>query len=160
VSAVSPPVRQGSDVLMPFTSVRHVLTARPGAVPEARQLMRSYVEEHCPNADAIRENVALAVSEAVGNAVRHAYDDDSGRVEIAARHAADWLEVVVRDWGKGWRPSSDPGLGLGVPLMRSMAELAVTAPDGGGCRVSLRVPCRRRSDTQSEPAGRSELRRV
>jgi anti-sigma regulatory factor (Ser/Thr protein kinase) len=145
---------------MPFTSVRHVLTARPGAVPEARQLIRSYVEEHCLNAGVIRENVALAVSEAVGNAVRHAYDDDSGRVEIAARHAGDWLEVVVRDWGKGWQPSSDPGLGLGVPLMRSMGELSVTAPDGGGCRVSLRFVCRRRSEAQSDPAGRSELRRV
>ena len=96
---------------MPFTSVRHVLTARPDAVPEARRLIRSYIEEHCPNADAIRENVALAVSEAVGNAIRHAYDDEPGRVEVATRHAGGWLEVVVRDWGKGWRPSTQPGLG-------------------------------------------------
>src|SRR5947209_17669369 len=93
---------------MPFTSVRHVLTARPDAVPEARRLIRSYIEEHCLNADAIRENVALAVSEAVGNAIRHAYEDEPGRVEVTARHADGWLEVFVRDCGTGWRPSSYP----------------------------------------------------
>jgi len=126
---------------MPFTSVRHVLTARPDAVPQARRLIRSYVDERCPNADAIREGVALAVSEAVGNAVRHAYPDAPGNVEITSRVAGDWLEVVVRDWGVGWRPSSDPGLGLGIPLMETMAELSVAPAPGGGCTVSLRFPC-------------------
>src|SRR3954447_25427321 len=100
---------------MPFTSVRHVLTARPEAVPQARRLIRSYVDDHCANADAIREDVALAVSEAVGNAVRHAYPDAPGKVQIRSRMVGDWLEVVVRDWGVGWRASSDPGLGLGIP---------------------------------------------
>jgi anti-sigma regulatory factor (Ser/Thr protein kinase) len=144
---------------MPFTSVRHVLTARPEAVPEARRLIRSYVEEHCRDAAAIREDVALAVSEAVGNAVRHAYGDVPGRVEVSARLEPDWLEVVVRDWGTGWRPSADPGLGLGIPLMRMMADLSVAAGPDGGCMVSLRFPSpqRRGTMTPAEPAG---VRRV
>lgn len=144
---------------MPFTSVRHVLIARPDAVPEARRLIRSFLDEHCLNADAIREDVALAVSEAVGNVVRHAYDDAAGRVELKARRAGEWLEVVIRDWGKGWQPSSNPGLGLGVPLMRTMGDLSVTAPPDGGCRVALRFACSSRPPAR-ESVSQSELRRV
>ena len=126
---------------MPFTTVRHVLTARPDAVPKARRLIRSYVEVHCPDAAAIREDVALAVSEAVGNAVRHAYAGSQGDIELSAQVEGDCLVVVVRDWGVGWRPSHDPGLGLGVPLMRTMGELSVTRAEDGGSRVVLRFPC-------------------
>ena len=156
-SPVSGEKQPGSHAPMPFTSVRHVLTARPEAVPAARQLIRSYVEEHCANAAAIREDVALAVSEAVGNAVRHAYDGEPGPVEVMARRAGEWLEVVVRDWGTGWRPSSDPGLGLGVPLMRTMAKLSVTPPRDGGCRVALRFPCPSRSAGSPDAAAEREL---
>jgi anti-sigma regulatory factor (Ser/Thr protein kinase) len=142
---------------MPFTSVRHVLIARPHAVPHARRLIRSYVEDHCPNAEAIREDVALAVSEAVGNVVRHAYADSPGRVQITARQVGGRLEVAVRDWGTGWRPSPNPGLGLGLPLMRTMAEMSVTPARGGGCKVVLRFPC---VDAAAEPGttDRNELR--
>jgi anti-sigma regulatory factor (Ser/Thr protein kinase) len=147
--------RAGTDAAMPSNSVRHVFAARPEAVPQARRLIRSYVEDHCPNADAIRENVALAVSEAVGNVVRHAYPHTPGTLEVTCRIAGDRLEVVVRDWGAGWRPSSDPGLGLGVPLMRTMAELSVSPAPGGGSRVSLRFPCPSVPDAAS-PA-RNEL---
>jgi len=144
---------------MPFTHVRHVLTARPDAVPEARRLIRSYVEEQCPNAGAIRDAVALSVSEAVGNVVRHAYPEPSGDIEITAQVEDGWLHVVVRDWGMGWRPSPDPGLGLGVPLMRTMADFSVTAVPDGGSRVVLRFPCAG-SETPARDFRRMVLRDV
>ncbi len=144
---------------MPFTTVRYVLTARPDAVPEARRLIRSYVEVHCPNAAAIREDVALAVSEAVGNAVRHAYAGSQGDIELTAQVESDWLVIVVRDWGIGWRPSPDPGLGLGVPLMRTMGDLSVTRAEDGGSRVVLRFPCSD-SETHAEDRREAGLRHV
>jgi anti-sigma regulatory factor (Ser/Thr protein kinase) len=125
---------------MPFTQVRHVLTARPDAVPEARRLIRAYVDENCSSSAAIRDGVALAVSEAVGNVVRHAYRSEPGPVEITACTDGDRLEVTVRDWGVGLRQSPDPGLGLGLPLMRTMAEVSMHPAAEGGCRLVLRFP--------------------
>ncbi len=46
------------------------------------------------------EEIKVAVSEAVSNAVLHAYDDD-GEVEIRAEVHPGQLIVIVTDWGRG-----------------------------------------------------------
>jgi serine/threonine-protein kinase RsbW len=72
-----------------------------------------------------REDIALAVSEAVSNAVLHAYADHEvpGDVGVSACMTEGALEVTVCDEGSGIvpRPQS-PGLGLGLALMGRMAE--------------------------------------
>jgi anti-sigma regulatory factor (Ser/Thr protein kinase) len=70
-------------------------------------------------------DVRLAVTEACSNVVVHAYaeDDPPGPLEVLAALDGETLTVVVRDEGPGIAPHPDsPGLGLGLPLIASLAE--------------------------------------
>lgn len=46
-------------------------------------------------------DLKLAVTEACGNAVRHAYPDSDGSVEVAYLVSEDRLEMIVEDQGTG-----------------------------------------------------------
>jgi serine/threonine-protein kinase RsbW len=46
-------------------------------------------------------DLKLAVTEACGNAVRHAYADESGRVDVSYVVSPDRLEMIVEDEGSG-----------------------------------------------------------
>lgn len=69
-------------------------------------------------------DIRLAVTEACTNVVVHAYPDgQEGPLEVLATLLGDELLVVVRDEGQGIAPRPDsPGLGLGLPLIASLAE--------------------------------------
>jgi anti-sigma regulatory factor (Ser/Thr protein kinase) len=70
-------------------------------------------------------DVRLAVTEACANVVVHAYAEDGppGPLEVLAALDSRTLTVVVRDRGPGIAPHPDsPGLGLGLPLIASLAE--------------------------------------
>jgi anti-sigma regulatory factor (Ser/Thr protein kinase) len=91
--------------------------------------------------------IALAVSEAVTNAVIHAYVDRPvpGDVEVhVERHPDDGLEIRVCDEGRGMMPRSDsPGLGVGLPLVAKLAQrFRVETRPTGGTAVSMVFPVR------------------
>ncbi len=69
-------------------------------------------------------DIRLAVTEACTNVVVHAYPDGTdGPLEVLATLGGEELTVVVRDEGKGIAARTDsPGLGLGLPLIASLAE--------------------------------------
>jgi serine/threonine-protein kinase RsbW len=69
-------------------------------------------------------DIRLAVTEACTNVVVHAYPDGrEGDMEVLATLLGEELTVVVRDEGDGIGPRADsPGLGLGLPLIASLAE--------------------------------------
>lgn len=68
-------------------------------------------------------DVKLAVTEACTNAVVHAYPEGEGPLEVAAFVGEGRLMLVVRDEGRGIVPRTDsPGLGLGLPLIATLAE--------------------------------------
>jgi serine/threonine-protein kinase RsbW len=69
-------------------------------------------------------DVRLAVTEACSNVVVHAYAEQTpGTLDVLATLNDDVLTVVVRDEGPGIAPHPDsPGLGLGLPLIASLAE--------------------------------------
>lgn len=126
---------------MASNHLRRRLSAAPGAVREARTLIRDFVDDVCVNAPDIRDDVALAVTEAVGNVVRHAYGRSAGLVEVAGQFNGDELRVEVRDWGT-MQEHPDPGLGLGLRLMRKLGSASVIHPDDGGWLVTMRFACR------------------
>jgi anti-sigma regulatory factor (Ser/Thr protein kinase) len=113
--------------------------ARPDQIPGVRHEVRDYARDNGatdPNA------VALAVTEAITNAIVHAYIDapEPGEIEvIAQRMPDDGLEIRVCDEGRGMLPRPDsPGIGLGLPLVASLAErFEVHARAGGGTRVLM-----------------------
>src|SRR5215208_7108394 len=84
--------------------------------------------------------IALAVSEAATNAVIHAYrDGEPGDIRLEACDKPDCLVVVVRDYGAGMKPRADsPGLGLGLPMISTMAsEVQIEVAEGAGTVVRM-----------------------
>jgi serine/threonine-protein kinase RsbW/stage II sporulation protein AB (anti-sigma F factor) len=71
-------------------------------------------------------DLRLAISEAVTNAVVHAFRcrQQPGTVTVTVDvSAGEMAQVVVRDDGTGMSPRSDsPGLGLGLGLIATLAD--------------------------------------
>jgi len=69
-------------------------------------------------------DIKLAVTEACTNVVVHAYPDrDDGPLGVQATLHERTLTIVVTDEGRGVLPRTDsPGLGLGLPLIATLAE--------------------------------------
>ena len=85
-------------------------------------------------------DLTLAVTEAVTNAVLHAFIDRApGTIRVPRRPAPDELTVVVTDDGRGMQPRADsPGLGLGLPTIGRLAALVdLREPPGGGTELSM-----------------------
>jgi anti-sigma regulatory factor (Ser/Thr protein kinase) len=114
--------------------------AVPASVAEARNAVHAFAEAAGATGDALAA-VSLAVSEAVTNAVLHAYldRDEPGPVEVRARCEAETVVVEVADAGRGMLPRTDsPGLGLGLPLIAQMTEsLEVHDRNGGGTEIRM-----------------------
>lgn len=96
-------------------------------------------------------DIKTAVSEAVTNAIVHAYPDTLGRIVVKARVLDDnVLEITVRDWGKGipdinqarqplYTTGGEERSGMGFTIMESfMDSLAVRSAQGKGTRVTMR----------------------
>lgn len=96
------------------------------------------------------EEIKVATSEAVSNAIIHGYENRrDGRVKLEISRFENWLEIVVDDKGKGieniqqaMEPtySSDPErMGLGFVFMKSfMDDLEVKSEPGQGTVVIMR----------------------
>jgi serine/threonine-protein kinase RsbW len=73
--------------------------------------------------DQTLSDIKLAVTEACTNVVVHAYPDGEGPMGMRASIDERRLYLVVLDRGRGIVPRPDsPGLGLGLPLIATLAE--------------------------------------
>jgi anti-sigma regulatory factor (Ser/Thr protein kinase) len=109
--------------------VRSVSTARHAVVDWLRT---------CDTSDPPLSDVALVVSEAVTNAVNHAYVGRSpGAVHVRLALEEQELLLVVEDEGNGLRPRHDsPGLGYGLALMVAVSKrFEAETVDGSGTRL-------------------------
>lgn len=109
------------------------------SVPVARRALLA-VAEAAGAADEQLEAVALAVSEALTNAVVHAYPGRPGRIRVSAWTASQELVVVIADDGNGLQARSDrPGLGVGLGLIATLSdEFEILQPPSGGTEVQMR----------------------
>jgi anti-sigma regulatory factor (Ser/Thr protein kinase) len=73
--------------------------------------------------DQTLSDIKLAVTEACTNVVVHAYPGGEGPMGLRASIDDRRLYLVVLDRGRGIVPRPDsPGLGLGLPLIATLAE--------------------------------------
>jgi serine/threonine-protein kinase RsbW len=89
--------------------------------------------------DQVLADIKLAVTEACTNVVVHAYPDVEGPLAVRAGVAAGIVTVVVGDRGRGITPRPDsPGLGLGLPLIATLADsLELGTGDTGETEVRM-----------------------
>ena len=96
-------------------------------------------------------DIKTAVSEAVTNAIVHAYPDTLGKIVVKAKILeGNVLEVTVRDWGRGiadveqarqplYTTGGEERSGMGFTIMESfMDKLTVRSAEGKGTRVTMR----------------------
>lgn len=85
------------------------------------------------------DDVQIAVSEAVGNAVVHAYRGvRPGPISVCARRARGRLVVTVADEGIGMTPDpSNTGLRVGIPLITKICDDVRFASSDEGTVVSM-----------------------
>ena len=96
-------------------------------------------------------DIKTAVSEAVTNAIVHAYPNTLGKIVVKAKILeGNILEVTVRDWGKGiadveqarqplYTTGGEERSGMGFTIMESfMDKLTVRSTEGKGTRVTMR----------------------
>ena len=97
------------------------------------------------------EDIKTAVSEAVTNAIVHAYPDTIGKIAMKLRLREDHsLEIVIRDWGVGiadvdqartplFTTGNEERSGMGFTIMESfMDRLVVRSTPGRGTTVVMR----------------------
>jgi serine/threonine-protein kinase RsbW len=95
---------------------------------------------------ALGHDVRLCVSEALSNAVLHAFrdrrDGDLGTVSASAEVRSGELVILIADDGMGFSVRDDsPGMGLGLPLISALASsLEITASEQGGTLVRMTFP--------------------
>ncbi|HEX4746433.1 MAG TPA: ATP-binding protein [Gaiellaceae bacterium] len=107
------------------------------------RLALSGLAREVPLDDELLADLKLAVTEACGNAVRHAYADGEGDVNVVFAFDDERLVVTVADRGGGIAvPDSVEDdaealagpleSGMGMPIIRAIVdELAVEEGDGG-----------------------------
>jgi serine/threonine-protein kinase RsbW len=109
-------------------------------VPRLRAAIVAFTRDHCDHSEDTRQIVALVLTEACSNVVRHAYPDTAGELTLAAWVDDDELILVVADEGIGLDGETRcPGLGLGLSLMRELTDATITS-DAHGTDVRLRFP--------------------
>lgn len=84
------------------------------------------------------EDLILAVGEAAGNAIEHAYRNCEGSVRLRAQLVRRRLIVEVRDRGC-WRRESDPERGHGLPIMRALVDRVSIESTHSGTNVRFEV---------------------
>ncbi|HEY3316557.1 MAG TPA: anti-sigma F factor [Bacillota bacterium] len=132
----------------PFKNhVKLEMEALPDNVALARVTVASFATQLDFTLEEV-EDIRVAVSEAVTNAVVHAYDGGPGTVVIEAGHDGEALTLTILDHGRGIpdvalarQPAytTDPErMGLGFAIMESFSdELDVTSAPGRGTTVRM-----------------------
>ena len=122
----------------------------------ARTAAACYAAQLDPTLEEVND-IKTAVSEAVTNAIVHAYPDTIGKVRMRLRLREEgMLEILVRDWGVGipdveqaraplYTTGGAERAGMGFTIMESfMDRVKVRSQPGKGTSVTLTRRIRRR----------------
>jgi len=109
---------------------------------------RHAVADWARDSGASVDDMALAVSEAVSNAVTHAFKGrEDGTITVRGRHRSGRLIVAVTDNGVGMtRDLESPGLGMGISLISKLAGDVRFDSSAGGTTISMSFDANRREE--------------
>jgi anti-sigma regulatory factor (Ser/Thr protein kinase) len=114
--------------------------AQPAVVRTLRHAVTAFAARAGLPAQTL-DDVGTRVSEAVTNAVVHAFRDGraAGTVTVRAESDDNELTILVIDDGLGFAPRTDsPGLGLGIPTIAALAStMTVRSALSGGTMLSM-----------------------
>ncbi|WP_205697444.1 ATP-binding protein [Conexibacter sp. SYSU D00693] len=103
--------------------------------------------------DGVLADIKLAVTEACTNVVVHAYPEGDGPMIVSGALADRRLTLVVADEGQGMVPRPDsPGLGLGLPLIATLAASLELGSAGAGSEVRMTFDLDATRETAGEAA--------
>jgi len=108
------------------------------SVPLARGALVAVARSAGADTDQL-EAVRLAVSEALTNAVIHAYPEAAGRIHVVAWAGRGEFIVEIADDGLGFQAHTDtPGLGMGLGLISQVTDdFTIRQPHAGGTAVRM-----------------------
>lgn len=116
--------------------------AEPEAVTAFRHRAAAFAAENGAGPELVND-IALAVSEAVSNAVKYAYGpDEVGSVALSTSVEEGWLTLRVTDRGAGFGTGSSDGLGLGLMIIASLCDHLKIIQEGSGTQVLMRFVLR------------------
>jgi anti-sigma regulatory factor (Ser/Thr protein kinase) len=125
----------------PFLRIRLELPDQAASVPLCRRALRLVLGELAVAAKRA-DDIELAISEATGNVVRHAFAHPGHQYQVTLEFFADSVRLRVEDDGIGFLRAAvpDPDLeqlgGRGLWLIEQLADaVTVDALPGGGCRL-------------------------
>jgi anti-sigma regulatory factor (Ser/Thr protein kinase) len=102
---------------VPVPCVGGCVRADAAAPTTVRRALKAFLDRHGVD-DGLTDAVMLVATEAVSNAVLHAYGDATGHVEYAADIADGDVQLVVADTGLGLRTGHvSAGAGLGLKII-------------------------------------------
>lgn len=135
--------------------------AQAESVPKARAAVAGFALAagfHGERLEAIR----LATSEAVTNAVLHAYAGAGGSFQVTASFMPGALWLNVADEGGGMRPGGTTGgLGVGLAVIAQLVdELEIIKRSSGGTELQMRFSLELDKQSQVHPAPGSRLARA
>jgi serine/threonine-protein kinase RsbW len=111
-------------------AVRLRIPAKPEYIALGRLALTGLAQARGLDSDTIAD-LKLALTEAVSNSVRHAYDTvGEGQVEIRYELRGDRMSIEVADDGAGFDPDEAPSFdgdelsegGLGIAIIRTLAD--------------------------------------
>jgi serine/threonine-protein kinase RsbW len=112
------------------------MTAIPTFAPIARRTLQRYMQATGPSDEAAFA-VITAASEALANAVEHAFPDEPGLVTLCVRREQHKLVVTVEDDG-AWKPAERrEERGRGMQLMRAVMDTVEISTRDGRTLVTL-----------------------
>jgi anti-sigma regulatory factor (Ser/Thr protein kinase) len=118
------------------------LPADPRRLSAVRRTVAAWSAQAALSEDATAD-LQLLLSEAITNAVEHAYRDaEAGEVVYSVRRRRDaGVRVVVQDFGRWRPPPDDPGYrGRGLAVIHNLAEEMSLDFSDHGTRIAFTVP--------------------
>jgi len=121
------------------TILNRRVPATPMSLPTLRHATRDALVEAGVGCALFDDSIAVAISEAIGTAIRHAYPGVAGYIDLVVVLDDLGILVVVSDSGVGFgHPPARPGLGLGLGMIDQLSTTSTIDSTSSGTTVVMR----------------------